>query len=436
MRRDTIFAPASGSGKAAIAIIRVSGIQTRFIVETICGSLPKPRQASLRILSGSHGAIDRGLVLWFPAPDSFTGEDCAEFQVHGSLAVVKALLTRLAEFDVCRLALPGEFARRAFENGKMDLSEVEGLADLIDSETERQRKQALRQMEGALSARVSQWRQALLQSMALIESDIDFSDEGDIEPDTARHAAQFIEGLIADINAILKTADQGQRLREGVVVIVAGPPNAGKSTLVNALAGRDIAIVSRIAGTTRDLIEVALDLEGLPVTLIDTAGLRDSDDEIEREGIERARQKVKQADLGLWLMPPDFSDDPPNGPDWIRIRTKSDLVQKSSDLVSIDTSISVMTGHGMDDLRQRLFAEIEQRLGSGDALITRERQKQALTQALLSLSQALRELQQRNDTELVAEDLRLAARHLGAIIGVVGVESMLDTLFGQFCIGK
>jgi len=432
MQRDTIFAPASGSGKAAIAIVRISGPQTRFVLETIAGSLPGPRQATLRIITGPDGPIDRALLVWFPAPHSFTGEDCAEFHLHGSLAVVRSLLSCLSTFTDCRLAQPGEFARRAFEHGKMDLSEVEGLADLIDSETERQRKQALRQMEGGLSLRVAEWRQALLSAMALVESDIDFSDEGDIEPETSRHAQRFIEQLILDINHILASARQGQRLREGIVVIVAGPPNAGKSTLVNALAHRDIAIVSPIAGTTRDLIEVPLDLEGLPVTLIDTAGLRESTDDIENQGIARARRRVAQADLGLWLMPPDYDDQPPSGPDWIRIRTKADVSQITGD----GLPISVLTGAGMDQLRAHLKDEIEQRLGSGDALITRERQNQALTRALLSLSQALQGLKSGGATELIAEDLRLAARHFGEIIGVVGVEAMLDTLFAQFCIGK
>ena len=432
MPRDTIFAPASGSGKAAIAIVRISGPQTRFVLETIAGSLPRPRQATLRIISGPEGPIDRALIVWFPAPHSFTGEDCAECHLHGSLAVVRSLLACLSGFSDCRLAQPGEFARRAFEHGKMDLSAIEGLADLIDSETERQRKQALRQMEGGLSLRVAEWRQALLSAMALVESDIDFSDEGDIEPETSRHAQRFIEQLISDIEKVLAGARQGQRLREGIVVIVAGPPNAGKSTLVNALSHRDIAIVSPIAGTTRDLIEVPLDLEGLPVTLIDTAGLRESSDDIESQGIARARQRVAQADLGLWLMPPDFDDHPPTGPDWIRIRTKADLAGDVSD----GLPISVLTGAGMDQLRAVLKTEIDQRLGSGDALITRERQNQALTRALLSLSQALQGLKQGGDTELIAEDLRLAARHFGEIIGVVGVEAMLDTLFAQFCIGK
>ena len=432
MPRDTIFAPASGSGKAAIAIVRISGPQTRFVLETIAGLLPGPRQATLRIITGPDGPIDRALLVWFPAPHSFTGEDCAEFHLHGSLAVVRSLLSCLSTFTDCRLAQPGEFARRAFEHGKMDLSEVEGLADLIDSETERQRKQALRQMEGGLSLRVVEWRQALLSAMALVESDIDFSDEGDIEPETSRHAQRFIEQLILDINHILASARQGQRLREGIVVIVAGPPNAGKSTLVNALAHRDIAIVSPIAGTTRDLIEVPLDLEGLPVTLIDTAGLRESTDDIENQGIARARRRVAQADLGLWLMPPDYDDQPPSGPDWIRIRTKADVSQITGD----GLPISVLTGAGMDQLRAHLKDEIEQRLGSGDALITRERQNQALTRALLSLSQALQGLKSGGATELIAEDLRLAARYFGEIIGVVGVEAMLDTLFAQFCIGK
>ncbi len=432
MQRETIFAPASGSGKAAISIVRISGPKTRFVLETIAGSLPKPRQATLRIIKGSDGPIDRALIVWFPAPHSFTGEDCAECHLHGSLAVVRSLLSCLSGFDDCRLAQPGEFARRAFEHGKMDLSTIEGLADLIDSETERQRKQALRQMEGGLSYRVSEWRQSLLSAMALVESDIDFSDEGDIEPETARHAQRFIAGLITDIEGVLAKAHQGQRLREGIVLIVAGPPNAGKSTLVNALANRDIAIVSSIAGTTRDLIEVPLDLDGLPVVLIDTAGLRDSTDEIESQGIAKARQRVAQADLGLWLMPPGFNEQPPIGPDWIRIRTKADLGLTDHE----NLAISVLTGAGMDGLRDRLKTEIEQRLGSGDALITRERQKQALTRALLSLIQARKGLDQGRDTELIAEDLRLAARYFGEIIGVVGVEAMLDTLFAQFCIGK
>ena len=432
MLRDTIFAPASGSGKSAISIVRISGPKTRFVLETIAGSLPEPRLVALRIIKGPDGPIDRALIVWFPAPHSFTGEDCAEFHVHGSLAVVRSLLSCLSAFDDCRLAQPGEFARRAFELCKMDLSAVEGLADLIDSETERQRKQALRQMEGGLSLRVSDWRQSLLSAMALVESDIDFSDEGDIEPETAGHAQRFIELLIRDIELVLATADQGQRLREGIVVVVSGPPNAGKSTLVNALASKNIAIVSSIAGTTRDLIETQLDFDGLPVTLIDTAGLREGKDDIEIQGIARARQRLAQADLGLWLMPPGFDEDPPSGPDWIRIRTKADLPFVETDILAI----SVLTGQGMDQLRDVLKIEIEQRLGSGDALVTRERQKQALTRALLSLSQALDGLKYGRGTELVAEDLRIAARHFGEIIGVVGVESMLDTLFSQFCIGK
>jgi tRNA modification GTPase len=433
MSQDTIFALASGVGRSAVAIIRVSGSQVRACLAGLIGFIPSPRQAVLRSLRSADGPIDQALVLFFPAPHSFTGEDIVEFQVHGSQAVISRLLEEIGRFPNCRLAEAGEFSRRALLNGKMDLAHIEGLIDLIQSETEMQRKQALRQMQGSLSQTVTNWRHALLQAMALVESQIDFSDEGDVTELDLQRISDQVQTLIRSLKEAYDQGDQGIRLREGLVIVIAGPPNAGKSSLVNTLAQKEVAIVSPFAGTTRDLIEVPLNLDGLPVTLIDTAGLRESCDPIEQEGIKRALMRAQQADLGLWLTAPDQFDLPPDGPDWIHVTTKADLIQTP---LEDRLKISLLTGAGLDLLLQEIKKEAAKRLGSGDAVVTRERQRQALQAALLALSQAHDRLKDGSSLELAAEDLRLAGRALGSLIGVVGVESMLDHLFAEFCIGK
>ena len=303
IRTETIFAVSSGAGRAAIAVLRLSGPATAHIIKSIVGHLPIPREATLATLKdpATGEAIDSGLVLFFPAPRSFTGEDCAELHVHGGRAVVSRLIKTLGEFAGTRAAEPGEFARRAFLAGKLDLAEVEGLGDLVEAETEWQRRQALRQMQGALSREATAWRDALLEAAALVEAEIDFPDEGDVPEAPSRRVAALVHPVLQSLQAELAAGGAGERIREGVTIVIAGPPNAGKSTLMNALARRDVAIVSQIAGTTRDAIEVHLDLGGCAATLIDTAGLRDSEDIIELAGIARAVEKAKNADLVLWL---------------------------------------------------------------------------------------------------------------------------------------
>ena len=433
MSQDTIFALATGAGRAAVAIIRISGPQVGFCLRSLIGQIPVARQAVLKTLQAQDGPIDQALVLYFPAPQSFTGEDVAELHIHGSQAVISRLLSELGRFPECRMAEAGEFSKRALINGKFDLSHIEGLIDLIDSETEMQRKQALRQMQGFLSDQVTAWRRSLLQVMALVESQIDFSDEGDVSSVELEQIVERIKTLITSLQDALESSNAGIRLREGLAMIVAGPPNAGKSSLVNYLARKDVAIVSAFAGTTRDLIEVPLQLDGMPITLIDSAGLRDSQDPIEQEGIKRALARAKQADFGLWLTAPDQTDLPPEGPEWIFVKTKADLhpTQTGDGL-----SISLHDGSGLDLLLDRLKSEARKRFGSGSSLVTRERQRLALDHAVQSLFRALDRLKDGSSLELAAEDLRLAGRDLGSVIGVVGVEAMLDHLFAEFCIGK
>ncbi len=301
--RDTIFALSSGRPPAAIAVVRISGPQARVALETLSGRLPQPRQASLARLRdpASGESLDEALALWFPSPRSETGEDMAELQLHGGRAVIAAVLAALGRLPGFRPAEAGEFTRRAFENGRMDLTAVEGLADLIGAETEAQRRQAYRQMKGLLGDRAETWRGRLIQALALVEAGIDFSDEADVPAELIRPALDIARGLHAEISEALAQAGRGERLRDGLVVAIAGPPNAGKSTLLNRIAKREAAIVSPFAGTTRDVIEVHLDLGGYPVTLLDTAGVRETDDPVEQEGVRRARERAAGADLVLWI---------------------------------------------------------------------------------------------------------------------------------------
>lgn len=438
---DTIFAAASGFGRAAICVVRLSGPGVRATLEALAGGVPPPRRLALRDLRDpeTEEVLDRALVVYFPAPRSFTGEDQAELHIHGGLAVRAGVLGALARRPGLRAAEPGEFTRRAFLGGRMDLSAVEGLADLIDAETQAQRRQALRQLDGSLGRAAEAWRDRLVAAQALLEAALDFSDEADIAADVEAQADAIMAALERDIAAALAQAGRGERLREGWFVVLAGPPNAGKSTLLNALARRDVAIVSAVPGTTRDAIEVRCDLGGLPVTLIDTAGLRDTADPVEAEGIARTRSRIAGADLVLWLDPADAPTPPPPDTDApvLHVTTKADLLADGS--VSPGAlALSVATGGGMEALLARLEAQARDGLGSGesgDALITRDRHRLALERAREALTRGRAALSS-GDTELAAEDVRLATRAVGSIVGRVDVEHVLDALFGAFCIGK
>jgi len=482
--RDTIFALSSGRPPAAIAVVRISGPRAGEALKRLSGKIPEPRKAALaRIRGADNEIIDEALVLWFPAPHSETGEDTAELQLHGGRAVIAATLAALGKVEGLRPAEAGEFTRRAFENGKLDLTAVEGLADLVMAETEGQRRQALRQMQGLLGNRAESWRDRLIRALALIEARIDFSDETDVAADLVTPALHAARELASEIEAALADGHRGERLREGLMVAIAGPPNAGKSTLLNRIARREAAIVSPYAGTTRDVIEVHLDLGGLPVTLLDTAGIRETDDPVEMEGVRRARERAANADLVLWVVDASATENAGAGPTasgppvWM-IRNKIDLVrqagrsnesglQKSkrseatfmankrltnvvnkvlttdeqrsesqSDRNENVFSVSAVTGEGFDALFAQLGRHADGFLaGAEPALVTRARHRRALEDALAALRRALKpELAGRED--LLAEELRLAARALGRLTGRVDVEDILDVIFRDFCIGK
>jgi tRNA modification GTPase len=432
---DTIFALATGAGRAAIAVIRLSGPGVSGMLAEIAGLTPRPRFAHyVRFRDPrSDETLDHGLAFFFPAEQSPTGEDYAELQIHGGRAVIDAFLTISSHAPGLRAAEPGEFARRSFANGKMDLSQVEGLADLIDAETALQRRQALRALGGGLRRRVEDWREAIIGASALVEAELDFSDEGDVAA-PAENLAARLAPLAAEMEEQARQSLAAERLRDGFLVLLLGPPNSGKSTLLNTLARREVAIVSAIPGTTRDMIEVHLDLGGLPVTLVDTAGLREAEDEIERLGVARTRERIEHADLLLWLS--EGGEAPPSAEvsaesrDCIRVATKADIHISAH----CDLAISAQTGLGMERLIGEIRARAEDRLGDGStALLTRERQRRLVLQA----AEAIRaSFQPGKPLEIVAEDLRSAGRSLGRIIGVVDVEEVLDAIFGQFCIGK
>jgi tRNA modification GTPase len=453
--RDTIFALSSGRPPAAIAVIRISGPGARRGLVAACGRVPEPRRATFARLRDPvcQEMIDEALVLWFPAPSSETGEDMAELQVHGGRAIVARLFAVLGRLEGFRLAEAGEFTRRAFENGRLDLTAVEGLADLINADTEAQRRQAFRQFSGLLGNRAESWRGRLIEALALVEAGIDFSDEGDVPADLAGRAFEIIGPLATEIREA--GAGQGERLRDGLAVAIAGAPNVGKSTLLNRLARRDAAIVSPHAGTTRDVIEVHLDLAGFPVTLRDTAGLRDAADPVEQEGVRRAWSAVSDADLVLWVV--DASDpkagrspayEPTAGAGthhWI-ILNKTDLLAPGAvrEIVSGAAeagrgnsvlTISAVSGAGVDDLVRGLAGFAEKFFTTEPALVTRERHRVALREAARALDEALR-LGPRGSEELLAEQIRLATRALERLTGRVGVEDILDVIFRDFCIGK
>jgi tRNA modification GTPase len=435
---DTIVALASGAVPAAIAVIRISGPETRRVLEAFCGGVPDPRHASLRDIGPPRlPAIDRGLAIWFPGPASFTGEDMAELHTHGSRAVVSAVIEAVLSLPGTRLAEPGEFARRAFENGKLDLTQVEGLADLISAETEAQRRQALAQAEGSLRTLYEGWRIELLGAQALVEAGLDFADEGDVAADIAVKADAIVAPLLVSISHHL--ADRrGERLRDGVHIVIAGPPNVGKSSLLNALAKRDVAIVSEEAGTTRDVLEVHLDLGGLPVTLTDTAGLREAESKVEAEGVRRALARTEQADVVLWLV--DATAPIWELPAALEIRTAICVLNKI-DLERGFTphrdclQISARTGQGLDRLVEALEEQAAHvaETGLASPLMTRARHRAELEGARVALQ---RFGQPTLSPELKAEELRIAARHLGRLTGRIDVEEVLGAIFGEFCIGK
>lgn len=432
MAQDTIFALATARGKAGVAIVRLSGPDAwNAVAQMGQGALPAPRQAAVRVLKSADGTVlDEALVLLFQAGHSFTGEQSAELQLHGSPAITRAVLAELSEIPNCRIADPGEFTRRALESDRMDIAQVEGLADLIDAETEAQRRQALRVFSGDIGTLVEGWRSKLIRAAALTEATIDFADE-EIPDGLFVEVATLVTGVLSSLGDQQAGHAFAERVREGFEVVILGAPNVGKSTLLNRLAGRDAAITSDIAGTTRDVVEVRMDLNGLPVTLLDTAGLRETDDVIETLGIERAKDRAQQADLRIVLV----SDDGlPVG----YVSRETDLVVHSkSDLGHRDgLSISAKTGAGVDTLVQevgdRLLA-----LGDGGAVLIRERHRVAVDRAVDALNTAESWVQRHDiEAEIIAQHLYTAIRALDSLVGRVDVEDILDEIFSSFCLGK
>ena len=423
---DRIFALASARGKAGVAVIRMSGDGVWSVVAELCGALPAPRRASLRHLVWQGEAIDTALIVLFEAGHSFTGEESAEIQVHGSIATVQKLLQILGLFEGLRLAEPGEFTRRALENGCLDLAQVEGLADLIDAETEAQRRQALRVLEGHLGRRVEGWRQGLLRAAALTEATIDFADE-DVPTDVMPEVLDIVEGLKGSLKAELESSAQSERIRTGFEVAIIGAPNAGKSTLLNALAKRDVAITSEIAGTTRDIIEVRMDLDGLPVTFLDTAGLRETSDAVEHIGVTRAIERALAADLRVFLL--SSAEERPAlelQDDDIAISGKADLTGEG---------VSGLTGQGLADLIKLIQQRLSHRV-SDSGLLIRERQRNAVGSALANLLNAEGLIASGAGAELVAMELRAAIRAMELLVGKIGTETLLGEIFASFCIGK
>ncbi len=485
MARDTIFALSSGRGVSAVAVIRISGPRAGEALQILAGRMPAPRVAGFAtIRTIEKEQIDEALVLWFPAPNSETGEDVAELQIHGGRATVAATLAALGELKGLRPAEPGEFTRRAFENGKLDLTKVEGLADLVMAETDAQRRQALLHLKGLLGNRAEAWRGRLIGALALVEARIDFSDEADVPEDLLTPARRIAGELADEIGRTLDDGRRGERLREGLVVAIAGPPNAGKSTLLNRIARREAAIVSPYAGTTRDVIEVHLDLEGYPVTLLDTAGIRPTDDPVEMEGVRRARERASAADLILWVVDAASTRPEAERPDltsaapvWV-IENKVDLLgshglgrteavpvlsktMSNSSLTKVINEpetirntepqftknehksgsltrfrLSAEAGTGVEPLLAALARQVAEAVGDGEpALLTRERHRQTLGVTLAALRRALAEPAASRE-DLMAEELRLAATSLGKLTGRIDVEDVLDVIFRDFCIGK
>jgi len=445
MTNDTIFALSSGNGVSGLAVIRISWPESGPILQSLSGgSLPMPRHATrVSLRDPDNGEVlDDGLVLWFPGPASFTGEDIVELHIHGGRATIDAVSFALSGFKNCRLAEPGEFSRRAFDNNKLDLAEIEGLADLIAAETEAQRKQALRQLSGGISEVYENWREALLRLLAHAEAAIDFPEE-DLPDNLISDTKHNMLGISESITQYISDNRRGERLRDGFQITIAGPPNAGKSSLLNELAQRDVAIVSEQAGTTRDVIEVRLDLGGYPVTIADTAGMRTTTETIEAEGVRRARDRAESSDITIFVV--DASLDKANAeilkmaqPGDIVAFNKSDLLgfpAPTPKIPDVDTlSVSVKTGQHLDKLIHSVTERVILSLSdsAGPPPLTRLRHREALEDCRSALLRGLKA----PESELMAEDLRLAARALGRITGRVDIEDVLDVIFGEFCIGK
>jgi len=442
----TIYALSSGPGIAGVAVIRVSGEDTSKVIKLITGKdLPVPRVATLREMNNinTNELIDEGLVIWFPGPQSYTGEDLAEFHVHGSRAVVAALHTSISKIKNCRLAEPGEFTKRAFQNKKINLMKAESIGDLISSETEIQRKQAIKIMNGKSSDKFNSWREKLLKILSHVEAKIDFPDE-DLPQDILLEIKKTSEQVLKEIIKILEDQKVGERIREGFKIAIVGPTNAGKSSLLNYLSKRDVAIVSEVAGTTRDVIETHLDLDGYPVIISDTAGIRDSKNEIEKKGIKLALNRAEEADLRLVVIEPknldftgflkDLFDE-----NSILVINKSDLLQKNLDeqIKKLEhVLISIIKNSNLDILINKIKNKLKNKfISSEDILITRERHRQHLEQCVEHLKN-FSDKKKNDDLDKGAEDLRLATRHLGMIVGKVDVEEILGSIFNDFCIGK
>ncbi|WP_184471737.1 tRNA uridine-5-carboxymethylaminomethyl(34) synthesis GTPase MnmE [Rhizobium esperanzae] len=437
MLTDTIFALSSGAPPSGVSIVRISGPLTRDLLVRLVGSVPADRFASYRtIRTRNNQPIDNGLVLFFPAPNSFTGEDVAELQIHGSRAVLAALFHALGDVPGVRMAVEGEFSRRAFENGKLDLVEVEGLADLIGAETEMQRRLAIEQSAGGLSAIYDSWAERLTRARALIEAELDFPDEDDVPGSVSDMVWTDMAKLRSEIEEHLAAASAGEIIRDGFKIVIAGAPNAGKSSLLNALTRRDVAIVTEIAGTTRDVLQVDLDIDGYLIKLYDTAGLREADDRVEIEGVRRARVALRDADLVLLLVDmanPVVPDDLDQASPHVTVGTKKDLVEINSD--RYDLEISTTTGDGLPELRRLIGTIVAERFGGlSMAIPSRNRHKDSLAKCLWALDAAISETNV--NLELRTEQLRVAAEFLGRITGRVDVEQLLGVIFSEFCIGK
>ncbi len=440
---DTIFATASGRGRAGVAVVRISGPDAITVLERLTDKpRPKNRMASVREIWSLDRSflIDEALVLVFEGPGSFTGEDVLEIHLHGGPVLISTLFAEIAQISGLRAADPGEFTRRAFEHGRLDLTEAEGIGDLVNAETHAQHQQALRQMRGALGKVYNDWRDELIGSLAHLEADIDFPDE-DLPDGVAKAIAPRIKALRQEMEAHLEDGHRGEKIREGLDVVILGAPNIGKSSLLNKLARRDAAIVSEQAGTTRDIVEVHLDLAGYPVTIADTAGIREATDLVEREGVRRARARAEAADILIFMTDAaDGPDAPVEFPDLLdpsgyRLYNKADLTGAMSDLSSDPRHfvLSVKTETGLDRFLTQLEKDVVDRLDvSGAPSLTRVRHRRALEDCVAALTR----FNIAPDPELAAEDVRLAVRALGRITGRVDVEDILDVVFGDFCIGK
>ena len=442
----TIYALSSGPGLSGVAVVRVSGPEAKNVIKSLTsGQFPKPRIATLKKINNinTNQLIDEGIILWFPGPESYTGEDMAEFHIHGSIAVIKALQNSISQVPNCRLAEPGEFTKIAFQNNKINLLKAESIGDLIASETEIQRKQAIKIMSGKTNNKFNQWRTGLLKILSFIEAKIDFPDE-DLPSNILKNIKKDSETIKLQIKQSLEDQKVGERIREGFKIAIVGPTNAGKSSLLNCLSRKEVAIVSEIAGTTRDVIETHLNINGFPVILSDTAGIRDSKSEIEKKGIKLALKKAEDADLNLVVIEPNSA----HFTGFLRdlISNKSILVINKSDL-GIDNIleefkkynpiyISIKKEKNIDKLILEIKNKLKnQFINSDDILITRERHRQHLEEVVLNLENFISKSNE-EAFDKAAEDLRLATRHLGMIVGKVDVEEILGSIFNDFCIGK